>query len=169
MKRQILTTYAMTLEQAKKLVAEVPNDRFAEMPFDEAKHPGWVLGHLCVGSDMMLQHLTHPTVADPGLAFVPESWAASAMPGVAVSGERGAFAEKDELLVTLEDLHMKLSIAFDTASDELLDTPFPNPEYRSFFPTIGDASCYLMAYHEGYHLGQLSSWRRAAGFGPAPE
>jgi hypothetical protein len=47
----------------------------------------------------------------------------------------------------------------------LLATEFPNPEYRAFFPTIGDAAFYLMAFHEGWHLGQLSTWRRAIGLG----
>lgn len=160
MRSQVIKVYAMTLDDARKQVADVPCERFAELPFEGAKHPGWVLGHLALASGMGLAHLR----GEEGVAGVPEAWSASCM-GVP-SGERALFGTKDQLLGELERVHKELAQAYQAASDERLATEFPIPDWRSFFPTIGDAEFYLMAHHEGYHLGQLSQWRRAAGFTP---
>jgi|GEM_PF-361488 len=166
MKQHILGTYAMTLEQARKMVDAVPCERFAEQPFEGSKPAAWVLTHLCLGSGMMVGYFDNPTSADAGLGGVPEAWAPIAMPGSEVSYDRGIYATKDVLLAELERIHTELASRMENASPELLATEFPHPEYRAFFPTIGSAAFYLMAYHEGYHLGQLSAWRRGAGFGP---
>tara|TARA_Y100001933_G_scaffold167365_1_gene165549 strand:- start:153 stop:659 length:507 start_codon:yes stop_codon:yes gene_type:complete len=163
MRRQILNLYAMTLDTAERLVADIPCERFAELPYPDAKHPAWVLGHLALGGGMMLAYLRGES---EGFGGVPEAWAPVCMPGAALRDERTAYASKDELLAELRRIHSELAEAFSNASDELLASPFPNEAYRSFFPTNADAAVYLMAHHEGYHLGQLSQWRRAAGFGP---
>lgn len=162
MRQQILNLYAMTLADAERLTADVPCERFAELPFTDAKHPSWVLAHLAIGSGMMVGFLSGK---DGEFGCVPEAWAGVAKPGSPSYSDRGQFAGKDELLSTLREVHQQLAGAFENASDEDLAREFPNPDYRSFFPTIGDAAAYLMAHHEGYHLGQLSQWRRAAGFG----
>lgn len=169
MRQQVLRTYAMTLDQANKLVADVPCARFADLPFPSAKHPGWVLGHLCLAADMMIKHIEQPENPNPDLSGCPAEWADAVSPGKEIVAERSRFGLKDELIAKLEALHAELSAAYESASDDLLAAPFPNPDYRSFFPTIGDAAFYILAYHEGYHLGQLSSWRRASGFEAAPE
>ncbi|MAY74344.1 MAG: hypothetical protein CMJ31_06385 [Phycisphaerae bacterium] len=161
-RQQVLGTFAMTMDQAKKLVADVPDDRFAELPFEGAKHPGWVLGHLCCGAGMGAAFLA----GEEGVAGCPDAWVTACMPGTQLAADRSAYGAKADLLTHFERVHGLLADRYGAASDDLLATEFPNPEYRSFFPTLGDACFYLMAYHEGYHLGQLSAWRRAAGFGP---
>jgi hypothetical protein len=158
MRDQILRLYAMTLDEARKLVADVPCERFVDQPFPGAKHPAWVLGHLCIASDMMHHVLVPGGDGTPG---APAEWVDACKPGAAVRGDRGAYATKAELVGTLERLHGRLARAFTSATDGTLASEFPNPEYRAFFPTIADAAVYLMAHHEGYHLGQLTQWRRA--------
>ncbi|MFG0306009.1 MAG: DinB family protein [Phycisphaerales bacterium JB040] len=166
MKQHVLSTYAMTLDQARKLVDGVPCERCAEEPFEGAKHPAWVLTHLCLGSGMMIGYFESPDNPQPGLGGVPADWAPIAMPGSDVAYDRATYPKKDNLLTELARAHTELVKRFEAASPELLAAEFPHPEYRAFFPTIGAAAFYLMAYHEGYHLGQLSGWRRAAGFPP---
>ncbi len=161
MKSQILNLFSMTLADAERLVADVPCERFAESPYPDAKHPAWVLTHLALGAGMMVGYLAGE---DGSFGCVPAAWAGVASPGSAISGERSEYATKDELLTALRAVHAELAGAFEAASDADLAREFPTPEYREFFPTIGDAAAYLMAHHEGYHLGQMSQWRRAAGF-----
>ena len=164
MRQQIMRLYGSTLADAKKLTADVPDDRFAEQPYPGAKHPAWVLGHLSLASGMALDHIR----GNPGgFGSVPGAWAEVAMPGAEVRDDRALYAPKDELLATLERAHGELADAFASAPDEILASPFPIEEWREFFPTIAEMAVYVMAYHEGYHLGQVSQWRRAAGFGPA--
>lgn len=155
MKPALLRLYAMTLDEARGLVGDVPCERFAEQPWEHAKHPAWILGHLCIASSMITEHLGGDSTT------VPPSWVDRFRPGSECAGDRSLYPTKAELLDTLARAHTELARVFDAATDERLNAPFPIEEYRAFFPTIADAAAYMMAHHEGYHLGQLSQWRRA--------
>ncbi len=163
MRQHVLNTYAMTLETAKHLVNDVECVRCAEMPYESAKHPAWTLGHLAIASGMAASFLD-PSLDLGSMGGVPDEWAKVSAPGVEITGERDAYAKKDELIAQLERTHTLTAKAFENASDDLLASAFPNPDYRAFWPTIGDGAFYMMAYHEGWHLGQLSQWRMAAGY-----
>lgn len=163
MKTQILGLYAYTLAEAEKLVADVPDERFAELPYPNAKHPAWVLTHLSVGSGMLAGCLR----GDPkDLAGVPASWPELCPAGAPVSGDRAPFASKEELLSTLRSVHESLAGIVEAMPDDELAAEFIVPEWRDFFPTNAVSIAYMLGHHEGYHLGQLSQWRMAAGFGP---
>ncbi|WP_428387941.1 DinB family protein [Mucisphaera sp.] len=163
MKTQILGLYAHTLSEAKKLVADVPDERFAELPYLNAKHPAWVLAHLAVGSGMLAGCL----LGDPkDFAGVPASWSELGQPGGPVSGDRSLFPSKADLLTTLEAVHGTLAGLVETMTEKELAAEFVVPEWRDFFPTNGVAIAYMLGHHEGYHLGQLTQWRMATGFGP---
>ncbi len=168
MREAILGTYAMTLEAAQRLVADVDCADFVSAPYSDAKHAGWTLSHLCVGSGMAAQFLDESGAEAP-MAGVPEAWAKVSSPGVPITNERSAYATKSELLAELERLHALVSDRFGSVSDEYLARAFPIEDYRSFWPTIGHGAFYMLAYHEGYHLGQMSQWRRAAGYPSAAQ
>ena len=89
------------------------------------------------------------------------------MPGSECVSDRSIYAKKDELLSVLDRVHTDLASAFESVSDDVLASPFPVEEWRDFFPTLADAAVYVMTHHEGYHLGQITQWRRAAGLCPA--
>lgn len=165
MRTQILSTYAMTLDTARKLVADVECADCAKPVYDEAKHPAWTLSHLSIASGMTAAFLDPAAGAGP-LGGVPEAWAEVSAPGVSITNERDRFAKKDDLLAELERTHAIVAHLFENVSEEHLASVFPIPDYRAFWPTVGDGAFYMMAYHEGWHLGQLSQWRRAAGYPP---
>ena len=48
-------------------------------------------------------------------------------------------------------------------SAEVLAAENPLAYSRARFPTLGEFLTYIMTGHLGYHLGQLSGWRAAAG------
>lgn len=165
MRQQILSTYAMTLDTAKELVADVDCADLARPAYDEAKHPAWTLSHLAIASGMAAVFLD-PSAGDGPIGGVPESWMAASAPGVPITNDRNAYAKKDVLLAELERVHALASERFTNVSDELLASEFPHPDYRAFWPTVGDGAFYMLAYHEGWHLGQMSQWRRATGYPP---
>ncbi len=167
MKDYLLNTYAMTHGLARNLVADVPCERFAEEPFAGAKHPAWVLGHLTLAGAMGVAYLKDPTNPTPAMEGLPQEWMPLFMgPPLA---DRGAYPTKDEILGAFDQAHAGFSTAVQHGPEEVFNMIFPNEQWRSFFPTLGSAGFYLMAHHEGYHLGQLSQWRRAAGFQAAPD
>jgi hypothetical protein len=50
-------------------------------------------------------------------------------------------------------------------SDEQLDAETPDDNFRAMFPTVGDIANFLLNDHVMFHLGQMSTWRRAEGLG----
>ena len=44
--------------------------------------------------------------------------------------------------------------------------PHPDPTRRERMPTIGHAVMFYGTWHEAYHSGQLSTWRRVQGLPP---
>ena len=163
MRTQIQKTYSMTLDTARRLCEGVECARCAEIPFDGAKHPAWTLSHLCVASGMCASFLD-PDANDGPIGGVPEAWMGVAGPGGDPVTARDAYAPLDELIGERARVHAVVAERFERASDEHLASPFPDANYRSFWPTVGDGAFYMMAHHEGYHLGQLSQWRRASGY-----
>ncbi|MFG0293292.1 MAG: DinB family protein [Phycisphaerales bacterium JB065] len=168
MRQQILNTYAMTLDMALHLVDGVPDEHFAELPHEGAKHPGWVLGHLCVASGMGAAMIGDSEEERQTSCGVPQLWVEQTSPGSQLSTDRSLYGGKDDLISELKRVHELLAGRFSSASDDQLGAPFPIEEYRKFFPTNMDCCVYMMAHHEGYHLGQLSSWRRAMGIASTP-
>ena len=165
MRTSIIRLYASNMEQAQKMLSDVPNERMAELPFEGAKHPAWTLGHLALGAGMVTDFIG----GNPGgFGGVPEAWTETCMPGTECQPDRSLYPAKADLLLAYTSVHERLAAAFESASEEILATEFPIEDWRAFFPTIGDAAVYVMTHHEGYHLGQLTQWRRAAGFGPVP-
>jgi uncharacterized damage-inducible protein DinB len=47
-----------------------------------------------------------------------------------------------------------------------LDAPHPDPARRERFPTVGHMAIFYATWHETYHSGQLSAWRRVQGLPP---
>lgn len=161
---QILATYARTLADAKRLAGDVPDDRFAELPFTGAKHPAWVLSHLCVASGMAAAFLSNDATDHGGMSGIDPEIAAKSGPGSAPEADRALYVSKDVLLSELERVHGLADERLRAIDDAALAAEFPLEDYRAFWPTTGDAAVYMLGYHEGYHLGQLSQWRTAAGF-----
>lgn len=167
MRAHLLKTFAGTLDQARTLVADVPCERFSELPHPGAKHPGWVIGHLCVGAGFAAAILGEDPEDFTTVCGVPERVMGATGPGSTPEPDRDTYPTKDELLAEFERIHGMAAARLEAIDEARLSDPLPMEEYRAFWPTIGDAAFYLLATHEPYHLGQLSVWRRAAGMDAA--
>ena len=50
-----------------------------------------------------------------------------------------------------------------------MSATLPDERYRDVFPTIGHAVVHILTGHAAVHVGQVSVWRRAAGYQPLSE
>ena len=71
------------------------------------------------------------------------------------------------LCETFRAVYTDLIVAAAEADPALLAKPNPVDRARAPFPTCGDFVAYIVSSHLAYHLGQLFSWRAAAGLGRA--
>jgi uncharacterized damage-inducible protein DinB len=68
----------------------------------------------------------------------------------------------EHLAAVREQIYSKLK----TLTDADLAKPHPDPARRERMPTIGHAITFYGTWHEAYHSGQLSTWRRVQGLPP---
>lgn len=130
-----------------------------------ANHPTFVYGHLSIYNAMIVGMLGQ----DPTAAAAPDNYQDLFKHGVAclddADGSRyPSLAEVVEHFKRGSDISIA---AINAASDEQLDAPTPDENFRKSFPTVGDAANFLLNDHVMFHLGQVSTWRRAEGLGSA--
>ena len=124
-----LTLYAFNLFYGRHLVADVPDEQFAEQPAEGFNHPAWVLGHLAAVADSGLQLLGRPLA-------LPPDWHQLFDPGTVPSPERSLYPSKAELVSTYEAGHARLTEAVAAGPDpERLARPSPLRDLRPVLPT----------------------------------
>lgn len=161
-KQMVITQFDRALDQAEKLCADVPCDDCAKLPHPHAKHPAWVLTHLAATNGFVAGMLG----IDAG---VPEQWGSPEVAGNSSvpSADRAIYPKKQEALDVLRSSAQRVKDAYSSLTDEQLAAELPNEDFRSAFPTVGEAMHFILAVHPQYHLGQLAGWRQTAGYGTA--
>jgi uncharacterized damage-inducible protein DinB len=160
MKNHVLRAAKINLDYAKKLLADLPDERMCEQPAPGMNHGAWVIGHLTYVADSMIG------VFDQKPAMSHE-WKELFNLASKPSAERTKYPSKQALVEAYEKAYARLTAAVEAASDEMLDREFPNPKLRSTLPTVGVAMAHILCSHHGMHLGQMSAWRRVLGLPPA--
>jgi hypothetical protein len=150
--------YDIMLGFCKLLTKDIDDAKLAELPAPGLNHPAWILTHLAICTDFAAQLLGEP-------AKCPKEWHKKCGPGSSLTSERSQYASKAELITALEAGHTRVSAAVAKATEETLRKPHnvQIPFVKNTFSTVGDLVAHLMTTHTGFHLGQLSIWRRTMG------
>lgn len=126
-------------------------------------HATWILGHLALTEGWVLGMLT------PGgrqKEIFPEEWVEANHFGYGSTVQSpDTYPAFEEVLRVFRAMHEALLDWLDNADDEALGAPLDDGG-TGFAKTPGDAIS-RMAWHEGWHAGQLSTLRRALGLSPA--
>ena len=152
----IVQASAINLDYAKKLMADIADDKMCVQPSPGVNHAAWVLGHLAFVFDSMIR------VFDQKSTMPPE-WTELFNLASKPSGDRARYPSKAALMETYEATYRRLADAVRAAPPESFAREFPNPKLRPMLPTVGVAMVHILATHHGLHLGQLSAWRRMQG------
>lgn len=153
--------------QAHKLVRDVPCERWAEMPYEGAKHAAWTVPHLCFGSAFAVGLLSPGEDDVTSVTGVPASWRDVVGLDSTPAPDRALYPTKDEALRVFDTVHNAAVERLEQADDALLAAEFPIEDLRATWPTVRHAINFLFTQHDTYHVGQLQQWRRAIGMGPA--
>lgn len=147
------------LQYAHLLTNDIPDERFAEQPLPGVNHPAWIIGHIAVTGDFV-------SSICGGQKHCPETWGKQFGPGSVMTGNRGDYPSKAELIQTLDRAFLAAHEVVPSATEEQLARPNPNRRMREGLPTLREACAFLLTGHFGVHLGQLSAWRRMIGVSP---
>jgi DinB superfamily len=150
--------YETMLGLCKMQMNDVDDAKLADLPAAGVNHPAWILTHLAICTDYAAQLLGEPVKC-------PKEWHQKCGPGSTLSPERSFYASKRDLMAALEAGQARVSEAAARATDEVLSKPHgvQLAFVKNTFPTVGDLVAHLMTTHTGFHLGQLSIWRRMMG------
>ena len=151
----LLLGWDRNLDYARRLLADVPEDRMCYQPVVNMNHPAWVFSHLNVYHAPMVGLLSGKPFEDPkGHKFGM---------GSKCLADASQYASKNELLAAYERGHADVATAMRIGGQAALDADTPLERWRASMPKVGVALPYLMLVHESTHLGQISMWRRAQG------
>ena len=154
----LLHVWNLNLGYAKRLVADIPEEKMALQPAPEMNHAAWVLGHLACTADMLGGTIGVKSVC-------PADWVTLFDWNSSPSSDTSKYPSKAALLKTLEDAHAGIASALPAIPESRWSETTPFEAVRGFLPTLGDCFVFVMAAHENMHLGQLSAWRRVQGMG----
>ena len=156
-----LTVYDFNLAFAEQLLSDIPPERMAEQPLPGMNTPAWIIGHLAMVNDTALPLAGRPVAGR-------HNWEPLFGAGTPPTPGDTPFPTKNELLTELRASHAALAQAVRTIDPALLSqpNPVPFPVVRRSFPTVGEMLAQLLTGHYALHLGQISAWRRAAGWTP---
>jgi hypothetical protein len=159
---ETLNSYRLTLDYLRRLVADVPDADLARQPSGVVNHPAWVIGHLTFSCQAL--------GGEFGLAaWLPQEWEKMFGTGSVATPDRSAYLSKAELLAALADGQARVSDRVTTLGDARMSGVLPDERYRATFPTLGHAVVHVLTSHAAVHVGQVSAWRRAAGYQPLSE
>ena len=100
----LLHTWNLNLGYAKRLVADIPDDKMAVQPAPGMNHAAWVLGHLACTADMLAAMIGAKPVC-------PADWAARFDWNSSPSSDATRYPSKATLLQALEDAHRRIAVA----------------------------------------------------------
>jgi hypothetical protein len=150
------STYLLSL--AVPILAELDDSHRALEPMAGAKTAGWLVGHLAVSGDLAREWCGQRPLC-------PAAWRTAFAPGSQPSPRPGDYPPMAMLTATFFAVYRNLCATALAATPAVLAAPNPFGPARTAFPTVRDFVAYLMTAHLGYHLGQLTGWRAAAGLG----
>jgi hypothetical protein len=148
-------------EHTLALVRDLPPDRMQLQSQDGERHPTWLLGHLLL-ADTYLLSLLSVQALPPDFPSLLERYGPQSAPLPQAPGHAKEFLV--EQLIRSNGLRIARVRGM---TDHDLAAPMSDAFLSQAQPTLGH-HLHSLVFHEGYHSGQLSSWRKAHGFLTVP-
>ena len=153
-------------EHTLLLVADVPREAMELQAAPHERHPAWILGHLLLADTYLLFLLAVEPLSDDFPLLVEAFGPASVRAPV-------DYDATPQLIDRLRRTHAVRLARVRAMTDQDMAQPLPDKLLAQAQSTLGH-HLHGLVFHEGYHAGQLSSWRKAHGlpavhwtFGPA--
>lgn len=151
-----ITLNTFLMKGLDDIVADIPEDRIYDRAPGNGHPPVWVLGHLAICGELgekfsggNVSHLSWLPVFGPGSSDDLE--------------DKGLYS-KSELVEAIHTSYKKFADLAKGLPSGILDVPHGVELLEgSAIKTVGDLVAHLLSSHFGFHLAQLSAWRRAEG------
>ncbi len=153
----LIQTLATTRGATLKLVADLSDDQIALQPAAGMNHPAWVLGHLLMVDGSFL------TLVGGAAPALDANWNAIYGNGSKPVADKSIYKSKQWYIDQMAGVRAQIIERLKVLTPADMAKPHPDPARRERFPTIGHMVFLYGTWHEAYHAGQLSAWRRVLG------
>ncbi len=155
---QEMKVFGFHLTLAEGLINGIDAADAATSTCPGGQHPVWVIGHLA----FVAGQVTSMLGGTPSIDM--DRWKALFDGGTELQQGVGAYPAWDEVVAAWKKGHADVVALAPNAPSEALAGPCPYDFFvQAGLPTVHDFLSFVLTTHEGYHLGQLSAWRRAKG------
>jgi len=152
---------AWALDRAREhtlaLVADVPPEAMQLQTTPGERHPAWLLGHLLLADTYLLSLLTVQPLGEEFQSLLEHYG-----PGSAPTAQ-ASYDSRNQLINRLSRANAVRVARVQAMAERDLARPIADTLLAQVQPTIGH-HLQSLVFHEGYHSGQLSSWRKTHGF-----
>jgi len=156
---EVINSFELTLDFARRSVADLDGDQMTIQPTGIPNHPAWTLGHLV--------YSCHEICCDLGLKpWLPEELKVLFSTGSTPESRGVSYPLKVDLLHALDEAWQQLRAVLLTKNERDLSEPLSEAHVGDIFPTRSHALVHVICAHSAFHVGQLASWRRAMGLQP---
>ena len=150
-----------TIEYFRASVSDLTDMEMILQPTGVPNHPAWTLGHVICGWQGVVEELG-------GTAWLPTEWESIFGYGSSPADVGSSkYVSRVTLVGFLDDAANRVQVALEAVTDAELQEPLRSAGSREIFATKGDALLQVLLAHSAFHAGQLATWRRAIGRGPA--
>ena len=154
-----VATMKLTRHMTLKLVADLSDDQMVFQPAPNMNHPAWVFGQLILVDYAFLTLVT----GQPAPDWINDEYRAVYGGKSQPVSDKSKYKGKQWYLDELSKVRALMLARMETITPEELNAPHPDPARRERFPTVAHALFMYGTWHEAYHAGQLSAWRRVQG------
>ena len=146
-----IAMFKTNTDLVKKATGDIPADQWLRKPGDSSNHLLWVMGHLVWSRGNILRTLGE----DWSLP-----WEKHFARGAALADE-SQYPNAEEIRQAWSDVTKRLAACLANVPAEVLEKPYDKPTFD------GKLSGFVafLAFHETYHVGQLSYLRKWLGHG----
>jgi uncharacterized damage-inducible protein DinB len=159
----MLESYLMVIGHTRtmtlKLFADLNDDQMCFQPAPKMNHPAWVIGHLIQVDYAFLNLITGKTAP----AWIDDAWKATYGNKSEPVGDKSKYKPKAFYIEKAAEVREQIVARLKAMKPEDFMAPHPDPARRERFPTVGHMVMFYGTWHETYHSGQLSAWRRVQG------
>jgi uncharacterized damage-inducible protein DinB len=156
----IIATIELTRQSLLKLVADLSDAQLTLQPAPKTNHPAWVLGH-----QLFVDYNFLKLIGGPETAVTDEFkklYGGNSTP----LADAALYQNKQWYLERMHEVRQQIYARLKTLTPEQYNAPHPDPNRRQRTPTVLHAILLYGTWHEAYHAGQLSAWRRVQGLPP---
>jgi len=145
--------FKINTDVVDKAIQDVPAERWFETPGENSNHFMWVVGHVVVHRAYVLKSFGVNLDLPWGKLFARGSEKVSDTD----------YPTIDEMREAWTKVSAELSAALSKAPDDVLAQPAPKGP-PSFDGKVS-GTCAFFAFHDTYHVGQISYLRKWLGYG----